>query len=86
MICPFCKKENATISLVSPVAINGVRPLSFYRCFECEKTWDKEFDLLEILSELEHEQWRVWTEGKWRELRNIKRDLDEAMDVNLAIR
>lgn len=44
-----------------------------------------EGDIIEALAELEHEQWSQWSDNLWSELRDIRRDLDEALDEKTAI-
>lgn len=42
--------------------------------------------IIDSLAELEHQQWEYWTKAKWSELRSIKRNLEEAIDIESAIK
>ena len=44
-----------------------------------------EDDIIEKLAELEHIQWEEWSKNLWSELNNIRRDLNEAGDINAAV-
>ncbi len=43
-------------------------------------------ELIEELAELEHRQWELWSQNIAGELRNIRRDIDEAADFAGAMR